>query len=94
MNYVVTTTWSHPAEMNKEEMATFQQTFSDNPDLLNIYWFEIDPTTHGSVSIFRDKAAYEAGLPRQQANRERTSTESGIRMTHEAHGACFAILRS
>ena len=55
MNYVVTTTWSHPAEMNKAEMAEFQQTFSDNPDLLNIYWFEIDPTTHGSVSIFRDK---------------------------------------
>ena len=71
-------------------MAEFQQTFSDNPDLLNVYWLEIDPTTHGSVSIFRD----EAGLPRQQANRERTSTESGISMTHEAHGACFAILRS
>ena len=28
MNYVVTTTWSHPAEMNKAKMAEFQQTFS------------------------------------------------------------------
>ena len=94
MQYVVSTIWKHPAEMDKDRMREVQAQWRENDKLVNIYWFEIDPTTHGSVSIFRDKAAYEAGLPRQQANRERTSTESGIRMTHEAHGACFAILRS
>ncbi len=94
MNYVVTTTWSHPAELNKAEMAEFQQQFSDNPNLLNIYWFEVDAMTHGSVSIFKDRMSYEAALPRQEENRERTSKEGGIKMTHEAHGECFAILRT
>ena len=74
MHYVVSTIWKHPAEMDKDRMREVQAQWRENDTLVNIYWFEIDPTTHGSVSIFRDKAAYEAGLPRQQANRERTST--------------------
>ena len=92
MNYVVTTTWSHPAEMNKAEMAMFQQTFSDNPDLLNIYWFEIDSTTHGSVSIFTSKDAFEANLAMQQAHRKTSTDDHQITMTHEAQGECFAVL--
>ena len=60
MNYIVTTTWSHPNEINKAEMADYQKKFSDRPEVVNMYWFEVDPKTHGSVVVYRDKASYDS----------------------------------
>ena len=92
MNYIVTTTWSHPNEMNKAEMADYQKKFSDRPEVVNMYWFEVDPKTHGSVVVYRDKASYEAALEGAQETRK-YSYELGMKMLHEAHGESFAILR-
>ena len=92
MNYIVTTTWSHPNEMNKAEMADYQKNNSDRPEVVNIYWFEVDPKTHGAVVVYKDKASYEAALEGMQEIRKQTN-ELGIKMLHEATGECFAILR-
>ena len=92
MNYIVTTTWSHPNEMNKAEMADYQKKNGDRLGVLNIYWFEVDPKTHGSVVVYKDKASYEAALEDMQEIRKQTN-ELGIKMLHEAHGESFAILR-
>tara|TARA_E500000081_G_C5840407_1_gene221825 strand:+ start:196 stop:525 length:330 start_codon:yes stop_codon:yes gene_type:complete len=92
MNYIVTTTWSHPAEMNKEKLADLQKQYADIPEVLNIYWFEVDPKTHGSVVVYKDKASHEAKLASATLNRAR-SNQLGMKMTHEARGESFAILR-
>ena len=69
MNYIVTTTWSHPNEINKAEMADYQKNNSDRPEVVNMYWFEVYPKTHGSVVVYIDKAAYEAALEGAQETR-------------------------
>ena len=92
MNYIVTTTWSHPNEMNKAEMADYQKKNGDRLGVLNIYWFEVDPKTHGAVVVYKDKASYEAALEDAQKTRN-LSYERGMRMLHEAHGESFATLR-
>ena len=92
MNYIVTTTWSHPAEMNKEKLADLQKSFAHISEILNIYWFEIDPKTHGSVVVYKDKASYEAKSAGATLTRAR-SNQLGMKMLHEAHGEGFAILR-
>ena len=92
MNYIVTTTWSHPNEINKAEMADYQKKNSDRPEVVNMYWFEVDPKTHGSVVVYRDKASYEAALEGAQENRK-SAYELGMKMLYEAHGESFAILR-
>ena len=92
MNYIVTTTWSHPNEINKAEMADYQKNNSDRPEVVNMYWFEVDPKTHGSVVVYRDKASYEAALEGAQETRK-YSYELGMKMLHEAHGESFVILR-
>lgn len=92
MNYVVSTIWKHPDDMDKARMREVQSQWRDNPNLVNIYWFEIDSQTHGSVSIFTSKAAFEANLARQEEHRSKSTSENGITMTHEAQGECFAIL--
>ena len=53
--FIVSTIWSHPSDMDKERMREVQQQWAENPNLTNIYWFEINNTTHGSVSIFNSK---------------------------------------
>ena len=92
MNYMVTTTFSHPSEMDKTFMKEYQKNLGDNPYIENIWWFEIDAKTHGSIVSYKDKASYEADLPRLQEKRDETKV-SGIHMTLEAKGECFAILR-
>ena len=73
-------------------MADYQKKFSDSPEVVNMYWFEVDPKTHGSVVVYRDKASYEAALEGAQETRKH-SYELGMKMLHEAHGESFAILR-
>ena len=92
MNYMVTTTFSHPSEMDKTLMKEYQKNLGDNPYIENIWWFEIDAKTHGSIVSYKNKASYEADLPRLQEKRDETKV-SGIHMTFEAKGECFAILR-
>ena len=92
MQYVVSTIWKHPAEMDKDRMREVQAQWRDNDKLVNIYWFEIDSTTHGSVSIFASKDAFEANLAMQQAHRKTSTDDHQITMTHEAQGECFAVL--
>ena len=57
-----------------------------------MYWFEVDPNTHGSVVVYKDKASYEAALEYAQKTRD-LSYERGMKMLHEAHGESFATLR-
>ncbi len=92
MQYVVSTIWKHPADMDQARMREVQAQWRDNENLVNIYWFEIDSMTHGSVSIFTSKAAFEANLAMQQAHRKASTDENQIIMTHEAQGECFAVL--
>ena len=90
MTYVVSTIWTHPAEMDKDRMREVQAQWRDNENLVNIYWFEINPTTHGSVSILPE-GRVRANLAMQQAHRKASQTNQII-MTHEAQGECFAVL--
>ena len=92
MNYMVTTTFSHPSEMDKTFMKEYQKNLGDNLYIENIWWFEIDAKTHGSIVSYKDKASYEADLPRLQEKRDETKV-SGLHMTFETKGECFAILR-
>ena len=89
---IVSTIWSHPSDMDKERMRQVQQQWAENPNLTNIYWFEINNTTHGSVSIFNSKLAFEKNLSLQEEHRKNSTTEHKIKMTHEVKGECFAIL--
>ena len=73
-------------------MADYQKKNSDRPEVVNMYWFEVDPKTHGSVVVYRDKASYEAALEGAQETRK-YSYELGMKMLHEAHGESFATLR-
>ena len=94
MNYIRMTTFSHPSEMDKEAMEKYlkRPEALDNPYIENIWWFEVDAKTHGSIVSYKDKASYEADLPRVLKMRDETKV-SGIHMTFEAKGECFAILR-
>jgi len=94
MNYIVSTIWKHPVDMDKARMREVQSQWRDNANLVNIYWFEIDSQTHGSVSIFTSKADVEANLALQEEHRSKSTSEHSITMTHEAQGECFAILHS
>ena len=92
MHYVVSTIWTHPADMDKDRMREVQAQWRENENLVNIFWFEIDSKTHGSVSIFKSRAAFEANLAFQQQHRKTSTDEHQITMTHEAQGECFAVL--
>ena len=92
MQYVVSTIWKHPADMDKDKMREVQAQWRENGNLVNIYWFEIDSMTHGSVSIFKSRDAFEANLALQEEHRKKSTDENRITMTHEAEGECFAVL--
>ena len=94
MNYMVMVTITHPSEMNKEAMAKFLKRSEalDNPNIENIWWFEVDAKTHGSIISYKDKASYEADFPRVLKMRDEQK-DSGRKLTFEAKGECFAILR-
>jgi len=92
MNYMVTTTFSHSSEINKTFMKEYLKNLEENPHIENIWWFEVDAKTHGSIVSYKDKASYEADLPRLQEKRDEGKV-SGPHMTFEAKGECFAILR-
>ena len=92
MNYMVTTTFSHPSEMDKTFMKEYQKNLGDNPYIENIWWFEIDAKTHGSIVSYKDKASYEADFPRVLKMRDEQK-DSGRKLNFEAKGECFAILR-
>ena len=92
MQYVVSTIWKHPADMDKSAMREVQAQWRENENLVNIYWFEINSSTHGSVSIFRSKEAFEANLAMQQEHRKKSTDKNRIIMSHEAQGECFAVL--
>ncbi len=47
MQYVVSTIWKHPSDMDKDAMREVQAQWRENENLVNIYWFEIDSSTHG-----------------------------------------------
>ena len=51
MNYMVMVTIIHPSEMDKEAMAKFlkRPEALDNPYIENLWWFEVDAKTHGSI---------------------------------------------
>ena len=68
--FIVSTIWSHPSDMDKERMRKVQQQWAENPNLTNINWFEINNTTHGSVSIFNSKLAFEKNLSLQEEHRK------------------------
>ena len=80
--------------MDKEAMEKYlkRPEALDNPYIENIWWFEVDAKTHGSIVSYKDKASYEADLPRVLKMRDETKV-SGIHMTFEAHGESFAILK-
>ena len=92
MQYVVSTIWKHPADMDKDAMREVQAQWRENENLVNIYWFKIDSSTHGSVSILRSQEAFETNLAMQQEHRKKSTDENRILMSHEAQGECFAVL--
>ena len=94
MNYIRMTTFSHPSEMDKEAMARYlkRPEALDNPYIENIWWFEVDAKTHGSIISYKDKASYEADFPRVLKMRDEQK-DSGRKLNFEATGECFAILR-
>ena len=69
--FIVSTISSHPSGMDKERMREVQQQWAANPNLNNIYWFEINNTTHGSVGFFNSKLTFENNLS-IQGKRQKT----------------------
>ena len=57
----------------------------DNLHIVEIHWYRIDETTHGSVAIYHSKEAYEANLAFQEENRSKSTNGRSIQMLHEAH---------
>ena len=52
MKYVVTSVWKHPGALDWPLMRqNMSKHFKGNPHIAEIYWYEIDDTTHGSVAI-------------------------------------------
>ena len=52
MQYVVSTIWKHPADMDQARMREVQAQWRDNENLVNIYWIE---------SCFRGQSRHAAG---------------------------------
>ena len=73
-------------------MAYYQKNHSDRAEVVNIYWFDVDPRTQDSVVVYKDRAAYEAALEDAQKTRN-LSYERGMKMLHEVHGESFVTLR-
>ena len=94
MKYVVTSVWKHPAALDWQQMRQNMSQFKGNQHVAEIYWYEIDETTHGSVAIYHSKEAYEANLGAQEQNRAKSTNEYSIQMLHEAHGESHAELTS
>ena len=86
MKYVVTTVWKHPVKIDWQSMRQTMSKSKDNPHVAEIYWYEIDDTTHGSVAIYHSKEAYKANLAYQAEVRSKSTGDRGYQMLHEAHG--------
>ena len=64
--------------MDKDRMREVQAQWRENGNLVNIYWFEIDSTTHGSVSIFKSRDAFEANLARRRNTAKSPRMRTGL----------------
>ena len=53
MKYVVNTVWNHPNDIDWDRMKEgLEQLRDDEGAAEEVTWYEIDPTTHGSVAVY------------------------------------------
>ena len=86
MKYAVNTTWKHSKPIDWDQMnKLLEEGMEEAPEGGITYWFEIDSHTHGSLSIFESKEAFDSHKKRVD-ERRKESTNSGIVMTSENVG--------
>ena len=93
MKYVVNTVWSHPNNIDWDRMKEgLEQLRDDEGSADEVTWYEIDPTTHGSVAVYSSQEKYEKYKSKLEEYRKDATDEIGAQIINEFQGIVKAII--
>ena len=93
MKYVVNTVWSHPNNIDWDRMKEgLEQLRDDEGSADEVTWYEIDPTTHGSVAVYSSQEKYEKYKSKLEEYRKDATDEIGAQIINEFQGLVKASI--
>ena len=93
MKYVVNTVWSHPNDIDWDRMKEgLDQLRDDEGSADEVTWYEIDPTTHGSVAVYSSQEKYEKYKSKLEEYRKDATDEIGAQIINEFQGLVKASI--
>ena len=93
MKYVVNTVWSHPNNIDWDRMKEgLEQLRDDEGSADEVTWYEIDPTTHGSVAVYNSQEKYEKYKSKLEEYRKDATDEIGAQIINEFQGLVKASI--
>tara|TARA_B100000530_G_scaffold117794_1_gene73387 strand:- start:472 stop:753 length:282 start_codon:yes stop_codon:yes gene_type:complete len=93
MKYVVNTVWSHPNNIDWDRMKEgLEQLRDDEGSADEVTWYEIDPTTHGSVAVYSSQEKYEKYKSKLEEYRKDATDEIGAQIINEFQGIVKASI--
>ena len=93
MKYVVNTVWSHPNNIDWDRMKEgLEQLKDDEGSADEVTWYEIDPTTHGSVAVYSSQEKYEKYKSKLEEYRKDATDEIGAQIINEFQGLVKASI--
>ena len=93
MKYVVNTVWSHPNNIDWDRMKEgLEQLKDDEGSADEVTWYEIDPTTHGSVAVYSSQEKYEKYKSKLEEYRKDATDEIGAQIINEFQGIVKASI--
>ena len=93
MKYVVNTVWKHPNDIDWDRMKEgLEQLRDDEGAAEEVTWYEIDPTTHGSVAVYSSQEKYEQYKSKLEEYRKDATNEIRAQIVHEFQGLVKASI--
>jgi len=93
MKYVVNTVWSHPNDIDWDRMKDGLEQLRDAEGSADeVTWYEIDPTTHGSVAVYNSQEKYEKYKSKLEEYRKDATDEIGAQIINEFQGLVKASI--
>ena len=93
MKYVVNTVWNHPNDIDWDRMKEgLEQLRDDEGAAEEVTWYEIDPTTHGSVAVYSSQEKYEQYKSKLEEYRKDATDEIVAQIVHEFQGLVKASI--
>ena len=93
MKYVVNTVWNHQNDIDWDRMKEgLEQLRDDEGAAEEVTWYEIDPTTHGSVAVYSSQEKYEQYKSKLEEYRKDATDEIGAQIVHEFQGSVKASI--